>query len=196
MVIEKLAELDYNELIAFKVISKNDYLRDTFFDEVEIPLSDVEKQIIDNSLSDELKSLIFDVFDTIILSSNEYISSYRKISSTIVTTIEVKKETIEDIVETVTVVTEDIIPEVSNKIPRRYGKSRIIEDIEKQGGKINNSQLTALDLNKHKNLFVRLEKRVNKNLLSDDKEISDEDLRSIRSAIRMFDNIINKIIKK
>lgn len=196
MIIEKLAELDYNELVAFKVISKNDYLRDTFFDEVEIPLSDVEKQIIDNTLSDELKSLIFDVFDTIILSSNEYISSYRKISSTIDTTIEVKKETIEDIIENVTVVAEDIIPEVSKKIPRRYGKSRIIEDIEKQGGKINNSQLTALELNKHKNLFVRLEKRVNKNLLSEDKEISDEDLRSIRSAIRMFDNIINKIIKK
>ena len=195
MVIEKLAELDYDELIAFKVISKNDYLRDTFFDEVEIPLSDVEKQIIDNRLSGELKSLIFDVFDTIILSSNEYISSYRKISSTIGVTVEVKKETIEPIVEVIKVV-EDVTPEVSNKMPRRYGKSKILDDISKQGGKINNSQLTALDLNKHKNLFVRLEKRVNKNLLSDDKEISDEDLRSIRSAIRMFDNIINKIIKK
>lgn len=193
MKIEKLIELDYDELVSFKVIQKNLDLYETFFDEIPTPLDVIEKNLLNNELSEEIKTLIFDVFDNVILTSNKYIGDYLRILNSDGKPINVVKKTETPIIESVEEV-KKVITKISDKLPRRYGKEKIIKDVAKQGGKMNNSQLTALALINFKNIYTKLERRVNKNMLTEEKILSDEDLREIRSAFKILENKTKHLI--
>ena len=41
-----------------------------------------------------------------------------------------------------------------SKLPRRYGKNKLNKDIDKQNGRATNVQLTALSVNKLKNIWA------------------------------------------
>ena len=83
-----------------------------------------------------------------------------------------------------------------NKLPRRYGKNSVLKDIEKQGGKPTNAQLTALSVNELKNTYVNLNSRLIKDMLMDKPILTDEDYRDIRATITLLNNKLKNILKK
>ena len=87
-------------------------------------------------------------------------------------------------------------PKKEKLLPRRYGKALISKDIQKQNGKPTNAQLTALEINQLKNIYVNINTRLINDMLTDKPIFTDEDYRDIRSAIDIMKNKLKKIIKK
>jgi hypothetical protein len=71
-----------------------------------------------------------------------------------------------------------------------------IKAIKEQGGKATNAQLTALAVNDLKNIWVNLNNRLIKDMFLEDKILTDEDMRDIRSAIKIVEAKLKNIIKK
>ena len=71
-----------------------------------------------------------------------------------------------------------------------------MKDIEKQGGKATNAQLTALAVNDMKNMYVNLSARLINDMLTDSPKLTDEDYRDIRSAINIVKNKLKNILNK
>ena len=120
-----------------------------------------------NLLDDKTKTVIKDIFDKIILTQDRLIDKYKKLSTILAST---------------------------NRLPRRYGKDKVIKDIEKQNGKATNPQLTALELNDLRNIYSKLNKRVINDMLSDSPILTDEDHRSIRATIILLKNKLKPIL--
>ena len=112
-----------------------------------------------------------------------------------------EKETIEPVIIEPVIIEPAPVVKVKKEtkestLPRRYGKVKILEDIKEQGGKATNQQLTALAINDLKNMYVNLSNRLIKDMLLEDKVLTDEDMRDIRSAIKIVESKLKHILKK
>jgi hypothetical protein len=203
--VEKVLELEYDESVALAVIEDNQDLREIFQDDVKISFNMLFTLSKENKLNEETKEIIRKIFDKIILTSKPLINKYllfgekeNKIFSKIETPVEEIEEVIEKVVEE-----PKEEPKASTKkpkkekaLPRRYGKANVVKDIEKQGGKATNAQLTALAVNDLKNIYVNLNNRLINDMLTDNPKLSDEDYRDIRSAINIVKTKLKDILKK
>lgn len=227
--VEKIAELEYNELITLGVIEQNDDLKEIFTEEIKMPFNILYRLQKEGSLNDRTKELLVDMFEKVILTSKTFVDKYQRLASGIDTTKtdpvevvvkvveetklpEVKPEPIENVIfktEAYKVkhdnpIEDKIKDKVSVKqtkakeveIPRRYGAEKIRKDIEAQGGKATSAQRASLQNNKLKNLYVNLDRKLIKTMLTNEKFLTDEDCRKISSAITTFERQINEIIKK
>ena len=208
--IKKIVDLDYNELITLEVIENTSDLCEIFTEDIKISFSMLKTMSKENELTDEISNLLKSFFDKIILTKKEYINKYLRLADS--NNIYIGKITpitndIETVSEIVTEDEEETVIEVEevNKVkkvkkpsalPRRYGKNNILKDIEKQGGKATNVQLTALSINNLKNMYVNLNNKLIKDMLLDDKVLTDEDYRLIRSAISIVETKLKPIFKK
>ena len=186
--IDKLKDLEYNELITLAVIEKDEDLKDILVDTVSSSFNLILTLAKEDKLSDDTKQFIRSLFDKVILSKPLLIDWYLRFMSHETST---EKEPIQEVIEP--------IPTKKTKekgLPRRYGKANIVKDIEKQGGKATNAQLTALSVNELKNIYVNLNSRLVNDLLTDKPKLTDEDYRVIRSTIKIVENKINPILKK
>lgn len=223
--VEKIAELEYNELITLGVIEQNDDLKEIFTEEIKMPFNILYRLQKEGSLNDRTKELLVDMFEKVILTSKTFVDKYQRLASGIDTTKtdpievivnvveetkqpEVKPEPIENVIfktEAYKVKhnkpVEDKVSVKPTKakeveIPRRYGAEKIRKDIEAQGGKATSAQRASLQNNKLKNLYVNLDRKLIKTMLTNEKFLTDEDCRKISSAITTFERQINEIIKK
>lgn len=87
-------------------------------------------------------------------------------------------------------------PSVEVVIPRRYGKKNVLRDIENQGGVATLAQKASLSLNKVKNLYVSLDKRIIKEIHLKDGSISEEDCKKIISAVTTLERLTKDILTK
>lgn len=170
--IEKLRELEYNELVTLGVIQKDKDLLAILTEEVKLPFSTILTLAKENKLSEPTKTLIQDLFDKIILTKESLIKHYVSIS-------EAKDGT-----------------NKTNELPRRYGKSSIQEDIKRQGGKATNVQITALAVNELKNVTINLSTRLINDMLTDKPKLTDEDYGDIRAAVIIVKNKLKEILKR
>jgi len=182
--ISKLKDLDYNEFVALQVIERDEDLLSMFNEEVTMSFSMVKTLSQKDKLSTETQEYVRELFDKIILTKENLIDWYLRLSEgkeiKPVAKIKAKESDTKDA-----------------GLPRRYGKAYIMKDIEAQGGKATNAQLTALAVNDLKNLWVTLQARMVKDMLLEDSEkISAEDLRTIRATIKLFKNKVSPILKK
>lgn len=189
--IDKLKDLDYNELIALAVIEKDEDLKEIFVDEVKTSFNLVLTLSKEDKLNEKTKSLIKDLFDKVILSKPILIDWYLRFMDSSKNDEAIEETTIE-IPKPVPVKKQ----KKENVLPRRYGKANIVKDIEKQGGKATNAQLTALSVNNLKNLYVNLNNRLVKDMLTDNPILTDEDYREIRSTIQILENKMRPILIK
>lgn len=208
--LEKLAELEYNELITLRLIEKDDDLCGIFREDMKLPFTMLYRMSKEGSLTDEIKNHIFQFFDKIISTKKAYISKYRQLvyeSENGITpeVVEVPGPKVEEtpgpVVEEPAPVAEVKTPEkpkkvVEKKFPKRYGKEAIKKDIEAQGGKATTTQLTAIALNDLKNIYGVLNTRLIKDMKSDTKALTDEEYREIRAAITILQNKLKPILKK
>ena len=184
--LEKLVELEYNELVTLLVIESDDMLHSIFTDEVAMAFPMVKTLSINNKLSESTQRFIRSIFDSVILTKKDLIEKY---SNYLSKPNDITK--VEPIVEEDT--TEPTI--ATKKLPKWYGKQQIEEDIKNNDGKATNAQLTALSINELKNIYSVLNKRIISEML-DAQVLSDEDYREIRATITLLKNKMKPIIKK
>lgn len=189
--IQKLYELEYNEVVAISVIESDEDLRLIFSDEVKLPFNMVRTLSLENKLNEETKSLIKQLFDKIILTKEPLCEKYKRLSNqngVQVTQVEEPKEAIVEV--------KKDTPKKTKLLPRRYGKAQINKDIQNQSGKATNAQLTALAVNDLKNLYVNLSNRMVHDMLSGAPILTDVEYREIRSTITILKNKMRPILKK
>lgn len=191
----KLRDLEYDELITLCVIEYDDDLSSIFSDEVKMSYNMLRTLSKENKLSDETKAFIRDLFDKIILTKTNLINKYVHLAQvdgkplSPLSTPEITQEVIKKVKSVGK-------PKKEKVLPRRYGKALISKDIQNQGGKPTNAQLTALDVNWLKNTYVNLNARLINDMLTSKPILTDEDYRDIRSAIDIMKNKLKKILKK
>ena len=204
--IEKLAELEYNELVTLGMMEQCGDLREIFTDEIKVPFTMLYSLQKEGKLNDETKQLLVELFENLILTSKDLIGKYQRLMQSPPTPqtepVEVA-EVVEEVIEEVAVVEEPIKVVIKDKvsekkesvIPRRYGKEKITKDIEAQGGKSTPVQRAMLKVNDLKNIYVNLSTRGIKDMIANTDSLSDEDCRKIVSAITTFERQMADIVK-
>jgi len=188
--VDKIMDLEYDELITLAVIESDEDLKEIFYDDVKISYNMLLTLSKENKLNKETKEFIRKIFDKLILINKQLINKYVLLA-------EGESKNVMKQEETPPVIQEPKEPEKKEKIlPRRYGKMNIVKDIQNQGGKATNAQLAALEVNDLKNIYINLNNRLINDLLTDNPRLNDEDYRDIRSAIKIVKTKMKNILKK
>jgi hypothetical protein len=197
--IDKLKDLDYDEIVALAVIEKDEDLNEIFTDEVKMSYNMLRTLSKEGKLSKDTQDFIRQLFDKVILTKSSLINKYLLLAEADGKTIgEVQSTPVEELKVEVEVV-EEPKPKKDKKekkLPRRYGCERVLADIKAQDGKPTNAQLTALAVNDLKNIYVNLNARLVNDLLTDKPKLTDEDYRDIRATITIVKNKLKDILKK
>jgi len=204
--IEKIADLEYNELVILGIIEQNNDLKEIFTDEIKIPFTMLYSLQKEGKLNNSTKELLVGLFENLILTSKDLINKYQRLMQSpptpqtepieVAEVIEVE-EVVEQVVEPIKVIVKDKVSEKKEAlIPRRYGKEKITKDIEAQGGVASPVQRAMLKGNTLKNIYVNLNNRLIKDYFTKNDTLNNEDYRKITSAIKIIEQVINPIIKK
>jgi hypothetical protein len=171
---EQVSEIEleptYSELATINFIQQNEILLDLLKEKTKLTINIIKGLSERGNLDDGIKNFLSDVYYEMIVSDKKNLIKYRKYLN------------------------ETNIKNVS-KLPRRYGKNKLNKDIDKQNGRATNVQLTALSVNKLKNIYLKLERLIISEMFSDEKKLTDENYREIRSAIDIVENKLKKIQK-
>jgi hypothetical protein len=201
--VEKITELEFNELVALNVIEKDDDLKSMFTEDVRLPFNMLYRMSKDGVLTEEIKEVIFDFFDKVISTKKMYVEKYlRVLNSDFENLVPAKVETQE--IPTVAKIApvEKVVTKAkkttstTNKLPKWYGKEKIVEDIKNQGGVATNPQLAALANNDLKNIYLTMNNKCINDMLTDTRKLTDEEYRTFKSAVRTIQNVLNPILKK
>ena len=201
--VEKIADLDYNELVALNVIEKDDDLCGMFTEDVRLPFSMLYRMSKENTLNEDIKEIIFDFFDKVISTKKNYVEKYLRVLNSDIENLvpaEVVTQEMPVAVEVAPVViavpTVKKATSTTKKLPKWYGKEKIVEDIKNQDGGATNPQLAALANNDLKNIYLTMNNKCINDMLTDTRKLTDEEYRKFKSAVRTFQNLINPILKK
>ena len=109
------------------------------------------------------------IFTNIVLKRKEYVDSYKKI---------LEKQEKES---------------SKTKLPKWYGKKKVLADIESQDGKMTEQQRMMLKVNDLKNIFSKLNRK-GINCTLGDSEMSDKDCRTVIASIVQLENKLKNIL--
>jgi hypothetical protein len=199
--VEKIAELEFNELVALNVIEKDEDLCSMFTEDVRLPFSMLYRMSKDNVLNEDIKELIFDFFDKVISTKKSYVEKYLRVLNSDVENLvpaEVVSQEIPTVAE-IAIVGKPATKKTTSttkKLPKWYGKEKIVQDIKNQGGVGTNPQLAALANNDLKNIYLTMNNKCINDMLTDTRKLTDEEYRTFKSAVRTIQNVLNPILKK
>jgi hypothetical protein len=190
---QKIADLEYNELLTLYLIENDETLKEIFEEKVKIPFNTLYLLSKDSSetLSQETKDLIYELFDKFVCRRQLLVDKYNYFLST--NLLERKFSNLNETKEP-TAIFETKVKE--NKFPRRYGKEKILKDISEQNSPATPLQRAMIDLNDIRNLYVKLNDRGIKDMFANGTNLTDEDCRKITSAVKTFRQQMESIIKK
>jgi polyhydroxyalkanoate synthesis regulator phasin len=202
---EKVAELEYNELVSLYLIETDELLKEIFVDKVKTPFNLLYKFIKDGGemMSTETKEVIFELFDKIIstrenlaeryqhLQKNDYINQVLEKKNIVEPKVDVEKV----IFKTESYKVKHDKP-VEKSVPRRYGKDKILKDIKEQGTPATSLQRAMIDLNDVRNLYVKLSDRAIKDMFGGTENFTEEDCRKITAVVKTFKQQVESIINK
>jgi hypothetical protein len=187
--IEIIKEVEFNEVAALILIQDDEDLNSIFTSEVQVPINLLIAQAKEGNLSLATTNYVRNIFDKIVLTKDSLINRYEYLRNNM-------NATTEPVSVTPKSVPTKTKTKVEKELPRRYGKSAIMNDVTNQGGVINNAQLTALSVNDLKNTYVKLSDRLINDMLTDTPIYTDEEYRIIRSTITMLNNKLASLLKK
>ena len=201
--VEKITDLEYNELVALNIIEKDADLNSMFTEDVRLPFSMLYRMSKDKVLSEEIKEVIFDFFDKVISTKKVYVEKYLRVLNSDfenLVPVKVENQEIPAVVEATPIekpvtTTKKTTPS-TKKLPRRYGKEKILQDIKNQGGVATNPQLAALSNNDLKNMYLMMDNKCINDMLGDNRKLTDEDYRRFRLAVKTMQNMLNPFLKK
>lgn len=213
--IDKLADLEYNELVTLRVIEMDEESTKMFRDFITVPFSVLYKLSKEGMFSDEQKKIINQMFEFGICTNKLLIDKYRRVANGETITDEIVVENEDKVISptpslpTVSEVKPEKIanikkkpeikvakPKIDNELPRRYGKEKIEKDIEAQGGKATPVQKAMLKVNNLKNIVVNLADRGKKDMLTGSQILSDVDCREIVSVVTIAERKLEEILKR
>lgn len=197
-VMNKIQDLEYNELITLGVIERNADLTDIFRDAIKMPFPILIRLQKENQLNDETKNLLLDIFNKIIVTKREFVDIYQRLASGEAM---VKAEPA-PVVEAVEPIVAEVQPvkvtkkKVTEKtLPRRYGRLKVLKDIEQQGGVATPAQRASLESNDVKNIYVAMDARLIEQMLTGS-GLDDNDCRQFTAAVTTFKRLVMPIINK
>ena len=192
--VAKLKELDYNTTITLGVVEQDADLKAIFTDEIRLPFSILYKLSEEGRLNDRTKEILTSIFEKLILTKKELIDKYLRFANSKGIELKYTRE-MEPVVETLKkkVVKKE---KTGKELPRRYGKEKITQDINSQGGTATPVQRAMLKVNDLKNIYVNLSARGIKDMLGDAGLLSDEDCRKIVSVITIAERQLEDILKR
>lgn len=208
----KLKEITFNSTVTLALIEIDEDLKNIFTDEIKLPFNILYRLSEEGKLSERTTELLITIFDKIILTKNDLIDKYLRLANNRGVAIDSIKEIEIEVEEEpefdeeegkVTEPTVDTTPKkkavkkekTGKELPRRYGKEKITQDIEKQGGNATPVQRAMLKVNDLKNIYVNLSTRGIKDMLGDAGLLSDEDCRKIVSVITIAERQLEEILK-
>lgn len=211
--VEKIKEISYNSTVTLALIEIDEDLKEIFTDEIKLPFNILYRLSDEGKLSERTQELLVSIFERIILTKNDLIDKYlrlannRGVSIDNIRELEVEVEEEPEFDEEEGKVVEPIVDTAPKKkavkkektgkeLPRRYGKEKITQDIEKQGGNATPVQRAMLKVNDLKNIYVNLSARGIKDMLGDAGLLSDEDCRKIVSVITIAERQLEDILKR
>lgn len=180
-------EVKFDSYKTLCVIEKDSMISEIFRDENKVEYSLLKTMATQGLINPDTEQLLKSIFEKIILERKALLQMYISVGE------------VPSITPSLTPsFTPSLTPSVKKEkaLPRRYGKNKIEADIKKQGGKPTEEQLAGLRVNELKNIYVNLEARVIKTLLSDDKVLTEEDCRTIRATIDTVKKKLEEILKK
>ena len=210
--IDKIKELEYNEFITISVIESDEDLTSVFKQVTPLSFKLIRSIAKQGKLNAETKDIMVSIFENVICTKKEYIQKYLRFMEGAIDNFPSSKEIIneestENTVEEIKMITpiiesidepvEVVVKEKKEKeLPRRFGKEKILLEIEKQGGKATPVQRAMLKVNSLKNLYVNLSARGIKDMVGGNHLLSDEDCRKITSVITIAERQLEEILKK
>lgn len=197
-IVEKITELEFDELATLGVIEQDADLTFIFMDDTSMSFNMLRTLAKENKLSETTKENIRSIFDKIILTKPNLIDKYLRLTNASGVSVKVEEPVVEANEEPKVEepVKKPRKPKREVELPRRYGKELIDKDIQNQGGKATNAQLTALAINDLKNTYVNLNARIINDMLTDKPILTDEDYRDIRATITLLNNRLKHVLKK
>lgn len=203
-IIDKLVDLEYNEQVTLSIVEGDEDLRAIFLDESKAKSFIVIRQLLkENVLRQESRDFLRGIFDQVICTKQSLVDMYMHLLNGGTAEIQkVEEAVIPTIVEPIIEKTEVIIAEKvikakpEKELPRRYGKEKILKDIEEQGGKATPLQNAMLKVNQMKNTYVNLNARLIKDMFLSERILTDEDYRTIHSVMLIMERKLEDILKK
>ena len=152
--------LELNIVGVLVMINSEDDIKSVFDNQdfgvdMNILISNAKKGILEYQ---DVNNFIKYIFDNIITRRKEYINQYLEILEKL---------------------------EKSNKLPRRYGKVAILEDVKKQGGNITEVQQMLIEANDIKNLLVKIQRKGISAHFGEE-EMDDKECREIKGALMVL----------
>jgi hypothetical protein len=194
--IKKLAELEYNEMITLAVIESDEDLTSIFKEDIGLSFPLLKTIATKNELNPQTKQLLVDIFESIISTSNRYISNYIRFGGILIGDVIVEEKPILDsILETIET-TKPTRVKKEKVLSKWYGKKRIGKEIAEQGGKATPTQRAMLEINDLKNIYSNLLARGIKDLETGSNLLTDADCRKIASVVKLAKQQLAEILKK
>lgn len=167
--------VEFDIFKALTVIENDKDINDIFRGDVKTPYSTLILLAKKGSMNPETINLVKELFEKIILVNQKPLKAYLKLGPT-------ELAPAADVPEKV-------------KLPKHYGKKRILEDIA------NSEKKTELDramlaLNSLRNIYSNLKNRCIKEKLTDEKIFTNAEYREIIATVRILENKLKPILKK
>ncbi len=169
--IQAISSATFNPIKTLDVIESDSNLLRMFKEDISIDINTLRTNL-EHGLQSESTKYLNQIFEKIILTKKELLNKYNSLSDT---PVKVKKE---------------------KKLPRRYGKVQILNDIKKNGGKATDIQRAMLSVNELRNQYVNLSSKLIKEYLTNKKVLSNSDYRDIIAVVETVEKKLAPIFKK
>jgi len=165
------------------LIKTNDDLSSVYDMAIEDSLDETLFYIKNNTLSEGVYNYLHDMFTSIVLNDESYLSTYNSITHSYQQTkqVEISKPFI---------------------TPRRYGRDKILNDIKLENRKSTQIERTIFAINEMRNVYCNLERKlihdlfVERNEIKEGYYLTDEEYRDIIATQELLSNKLKKILNK
>jgi hypothetical protein len=181
MELMETTQVEFDILKTLHVIENDNILSDIFMSDINVSFDVLKNQAKQGTLNPETTEKARKIFDEIIVTNHEPLQMYLKY-----------KEDAPQMPNVIQTPNEDTKPK--RKLPKHYGKKRILQDIESAATKTELDR-AMLALNDLRNIYTKLKNRGISDKVENTKKLSDEDCRTIIAVVRIVQNKVNDIIK-
>ena len=195
-------ELEFDLLRVLTVIEQDKDLDEIFRDgKITTPYNVLKIMVSQDAIPEEMLERAKGIFDHIILGNQKPRMAYVKLLRTEPQAELSIEETIQELTEKLEESDNNETPQEDGeekpnyKLPKHYGKERILKDIEENNGK-SELDIAMLALNDFRNIYAKLKNRCIKDKLRGKSILSQADCRDIVAVLRIVENKLGHITKK
>lgn len=192
--------IEFNLSVALSVIEQDNDLDEIFRNgTISTPYNVLQVMVKQNTIPNEINERIVGIFEHIILGNQKPRMAYLKLlkaqtDAAIISDIPIKDELIAETQLNI-LTPEKVSNDAKPKLPKHYGKEKILKDIEENNGK-SELDITMLALNDLRNIYAKLKNRCIKDKLRGTNNLTTADCREIVAVVRILQNKLQHIIDK